>query len=82
VPLCSRCGDEAERTSRGPGSSSRPVNSLASGHVWLAVFAIAALATGNIQEAFLLILADIAHQLHQMRADARDYSDNQDQGDP
>ena len=57
-------------------------NSLASGHIWLVLFAIAALAWGNIQEAFLLILADIAHQLHQMRADVRDYLDNQEQGDP
>jgi len=77
VPLCSRCGDEAESTSRG----AEPVNSLASGHVWLAVIAIAALAMGNIEEAAILMLADIAHQLHQMRADGRDYLDNQEQGD-
>lgn len=53
---------------------SEPVNSLASGHVWLALFAIAALAMGNIEEAAILMLGDIAHQLHQMRADL--------QGDP
>lgn len=58
-----------------------PVNSLASGHTWLAVFAIIALATGNLDEAILLMLADIAHQLHQMRADGRDYFGNQDHGD-
>lgn len=49
-----------------------PVNSLASVHVWLIIFAIVPLATGNIEEAGIIMLADIAHQLHQMRADIRD----------
>lgn len=77
MPLCSRCGDEAERTT----SRTEPVNSLASGHVWLAVMAIAALAMGNIEEAAILMLADIAHQLHQMRADGRVYLNTQKRGD-
>ena len=59
-----------------------PVNSLASGHVWLALFAIAALATGNDIEAPIIFLGSIGHELHQMRADVRDYLDNQEQGDP
>jgi hypothetical protein len=44
-------------------------NSLASGHIWLVLFTIYAVYQGNMQMAFLLMLADIAHQLHQMRAD-------------